>query len=388
MPSKVQPKRKLWTDENMLGAVKNVQKGKGLRESARLYNVPVESLRRRVNGTVDVLCRPGPPTILTAEEETCMAQYLIQMADMGFGLTREDVMRTAFLIVDKSGREHPFSNGMAGRGWFEGFRARNPQLTLRTPQPLSYCRALSANPEIIQDFFAKLGAICARLNILSKPMLIYNVDETGVSVVHKPGKLIAEVGRRNVWSITSAEKGKTHTIMSCVSASGFVLPPMMIYPRKGLVPDHLKEGAVPGTMFKSSESGWITKELYMEWFHFFLESIPPARPVLLIEDGHASHISIEVIKLARENDVHLLCLPAHTTHILQPLDVGVFKSFKAHFSKACHKYLAANPGRVITTDIIAALVGEAWPLSVTPLNIMSGFKKCGIYPINPGEVKD
>ena len=41
-----------------------------------------------------------------------MAQYLVQMADMGFGLTREDVMRTAFLIVDKSGREHPFSNGM------------------------------------------------------------------------------------------------------------------------------------------------------------------------------------------------------------------------------------------------------------------------------------
>ena len=131
-----------------------------------------------------------------------MAQYFVQIADMGFGLTREDVMRTAFLIVDKSGREHPFINGMAGRGWFEGFRARHPQLTLRTPQPLSYCRALSANPEIIQDFFAKLGAICARLNILSKPMLIYNVDETGVSVVHKPGKVIAEMGRRNVWSIT------------------------------------------------------------------------------------------------------------------------------------------------------------------------------------------
>ena len=55
MPSKLQPKRKLWTDENMLGAVKNVQKGKGIRLSARLYNVPVESLRWRVNGAVDVL---------------------------------------------------------------------------------------------------------------------------------------------------------------------------------------------------------------------------------------------------------------------------------------------------------------------------------------------
>lgn len=45
--------------------------------------------------------------------------------------------------------------------------------------------------------------------------------------------------------------------------------------------------------------------------------------------------------------VHLLCLPSHTTHVLQPLDVGMFTSFKRNFSKACSKYLAAHPGRVI-----------------------------------------
>ena len=49
-----------------------------------------------------------------------------------------------------------------------------------------------------------------------------------------------------------------------------------------------------------------------------------SRRVVLIEDGHASHITIEVIELAKKNDVHLLCLPSHTSHILQPLDIGVF----------------------------------------------------------------
>ena len=47
-----------------------------------------------------------------------------------------------------------------------------------------------------------------------------------------------------------------------------------------------------------------------------------------------------------------------------------------------------NPGRVITTNIIASRAGESWPQSVTLLNIMSGFKKCGIYSVNPGEVSD
>ena len=75
-------------------------------------------------------------------------------------------------------------------------------------------------------------------------------------------------------------------------------------------------------------------------------------------DVYGSHMSIKLIELAQCNDVHILCLPSHTTHVLQPLDVGVFKSFKSHFSKACSKYLAANPGRVITSDKLASLVAE------------------------------
>ena len=333
-------------------------------------------------------CKPGPKTVLTKEEEDRLMNYLIQMADMGYGLSREDVMFMAYAIVERSGRKHPFQNDKAGRGWFDGFRARHPQLTIRLPQPLSHCRALCSNRETIDHFFGKLGALYGRPNLIAKPMQIFNADETGVSIVHKPGKVVTEVGRRNVYAVTSAERGKTHTILSCVSASGYVLPPMMVYPRKKAVPDHIKKGALPNTFFRNTENGWMNNDLFLQWFQFFLQNIPPTRPVLLIQDGHGSHVSIELIELARENGVHLLCLPAHTTHILQPLDVGVFKSFKAHFSKACHKYLLKHPGRVITTDVIASLVAEAWPSSLTPLNIMSGFKKCGIYPINPGEVDD
>ena len=62
-------KRKLWTDESMAAAYQAVLDGKGLRETSRLYNVPVETLRRRVNGSVDLGCKPGPATILTAEQE-------------------------------------------------------------------------------------------------------------------------------------------------------------------------------------------------------------------------------------------------------------------------------------------------------------------------------
>ena len=122
--------------------------------------------------------------------------------------------------------------------------------------------------------------------------------------------------------------------------------------------------------------------------NFFLKCIPPARPVLLIQDGHSSHVSIQLIEMAHENNVCLLCLPTHTSHILQPLDVGVFKSFKSNFNKACGNYMKQNPGRVITADVLASLVGQAYPITFTPVNVLSGFKKTGIYPFNPSSVDD
>ena len=70
------------------------------------------------------------------------------------------------------------------------------------------------------------------------------------------------------------------------------------------------------------------------------------------------------------------------------LDVGVFKSLKSFYYKACKKYITDHPGRVITTDVIVSLLADAWPQSITPINIMSGFKKSGTYPLNPGEIKD
>ena len=154
------------------------------------------------------------------------------MAYMGFGLSQSDIMVVTFKIAEASGRKHLFTDGAVGRAWYDGFRSRHPQLTLRSTQSLSCARASCANREIISDYFVKLGAVCAKLNVLMKPMNIINMYETGVTIIHKDEKVMTEIGRRNVWAITSGEKGKTHTIITAVSTSGYVLPPFLIYPRQ------------------------------------------------------------------------------------------------------------------------------------------------------------
>jgi hypothetical protein len=66
----------------------------------------------------------------------------------------------------------------------------------------------------------------------------------------------------------------------------------------------------------------MNSDLFFKWFRdTFIPHCGSAHPVLLVLHNHESHISIEVIQLARANRIELLGIPAHTTHILQPLDV-------------------------------------------------------------------
>ena len=103
-------------------------------------------------------------------------------------------------------------------------------------------------------------------------------------VVFKPNAVIAKVGKRKVYVLSAAERKETHTIilLSCVSATGFIVLPVMIYHHKTCP----RQGAFPNTLFKSSESVWISSELFVDGFAFFMKSIPPTRPVFLVQDGH------------------------------------------------------------------------------------------------------
>ena len=369
-----------WSVEGMKKAIEAVAtQKKSLRQAAREYGVPATTLKRKIDTSLPAEAKPGPPTVLSKEEEERLVSYIITMAQMGFGLNPHDIRSLAYEIAENSGHNHPF---LAGKDWFQAFTRRH-KISMRIPQPLSYARAKNANPRVVEEFFDRLSALYARLELSASQ--IYNADKTGISCVHKPSKVCAKRGQKAVWSITAAEKGRTNTILASGSASGHALPPMIIFPHQRVSLD-LMSGAPADTLFTGTTLGWINSVVFFKWFKFFVSQIPPKRPVLLLYDGHASHISTDVIEYAHLHHIEIMCLPAHSSHLLQPLDVAVFKPLKTHFNEACRKFLQSNPGRVITIYDISQLVGEAWPQALTPVNLISGFSNSGIYPLNPAKI--
>ena len=63
------------------------------------------------------------------------------------------------------------------------------------------------------------------------------------------------------------------------------------------------------------------------------------QPVLLIYDGHKSHVAISVIEWAMAHNITILVLPAHCSHILQPLGVGCFGPLNRILDNSCHQYM-------------------------------------------------
>jgi len=239
----------------------------------------------------------------------------------------------------------------------------------------------------LDNYFITLKSVLVDNNLLDKPECIYNVDESGVPLEHRSPLVITKRGQHKVRYCTSGNKSQI-TVVACIKATGQCMPPFIIFDAKNLNIDWTRD-EVPGTTYGLSDNGWIDTILFKEWFfRHFLKHAGSARPLLLLLDGHSSHYNMDVITMARDNDVIIFTLVPHTTHEMQPLDTAVFGPFKTRWQEACHHYIQKNPGRVITKYTFNTIFSEAWLNSLVPANIVSGFKTCGVYPFNPKAVLD
>lgn len=383
--------RASWSEKDLLDAMEKVRnKEMGINEASREYNIPSRTLRRHLL-TGKSKGRLGRPTALSTEHEKKLVAHVKKLEKVGFAPDRKDVKEIAYQFAEKLEVKHPFSstNKAAGNVWLNGFLSRNPDICTRKSEGLSLARAYGMNRDDVKEFFDMLANIYQEHSLLENPANIFNMDETGIQINNKPGKVLASKGAKDVYTLTSCEKGENVTIIACCNAEGNFLPPVLIFKGTYTKPQFF-DGLPPGSgVYMNKKSSYINTEFFMKWFEeIFLHKKGPGK-ALLILDGHSSHSNnIRLLELAKKEDVILLCLPSHTTHALQPLDRAFFKPLKSYFAQEAKSWMINYKNKKLTRYDVSKLIGKAWGKAASISNGVSALRSTGIFPYDPSTIPE
>ena len=306
-----------------------------------------------------------------------LVNCVIEFEKRGFPLTTMDIRKSAYEFTVQNKIKHNFNEEKqtAEKDWWIGFRQRHQNvLTIRMPQPLSIQRAIHLNKPSVERYFQLLENVMQKHSLFGNPTRIYNVDESGLSLVPGVKKIVGKRGIRSSSQITGGERGQLQTIVMATNAAGDYIPPMIIYKGKRRFPE-LEKGLPPGSIVALSESGYVNKDLFLMWLeHFCPHKKEHDGKTLLVLDGLGSHtLNLDVLQYAVEHNIEIESMPPNTSHYLQPLDKAHFKPLKDHYKEAVRIHLRNNPGSGITRGNFPELFKTAYFNVATISNSINSF---------------
>ncbi|XP_072383364.1 uncharacterized protein [Diabrotica undecimpunctata] len=376
-------KRASWNADVMKKAILFVANGGSTRDAGRKFGIPESTIRDRKKdydrGRDITGPQLGRPPIFSQDQEKYLANCVLKMAKLFYGVTRNELRRLAYSYATVNNIPNTFNDTikMAGKDWCHQFLKRNNEVSLIKPGPTNINTSSAFNEIHITEFFTNLKKLYEKYRFNDNK--IFNVDETGICTVQLFGsKEVKQFGTK-----TFAARRKTVTVICCYNAAGTCyVPPMFIFPGAHMTNSLEKKGP-PDAKYTCSKSGWSNEQLFYQWLQHFKNIVKPSmdEPVLIIMDNHSSHLSIKIYEFCNQNGIELLTIPPRTHHRLQPLDIRFFRPLKVAFNQQCDNYLLHFER--ITLYNVSELFHKAYVEVATKDKAQSGFSASGIWPFQP-----
>lgn len=349
--------------------------------AAKAYNIPKATLARRMNGTTSREHFVPLNKNLTQAEEEVLVREILKLDSQGLSPTISLVKEMADSICKVRG------GPAVGVNWTYRFIQRTPALTIKLGRTYECQRKLCEDPMIIKPWFELVKNTVNKYGILPKD--IYNFDESGFQMGEiSSSKVVTaadKLGRPKQAKPTNTE---WVTLIQGACADGSLVPPFLVLKGKEYNRNWFLQGQPSTWMIAVSENGWTNNQIGLQWAQHFekhtrFKTIGSKR--LLILDNHESHVSLEFRSFCEENNIILLWMPPHSSHLLQPLDVGCFGPLKTAFSKQNQSLIRNHIFHVRKEDFLATFQ-TAFLAAFTTINIQAGFRGSGIHPFNPEAV--
>jgi hypothetical protein len=356
-----------------------------IRETARQYDVPFSTLQDRLKGRPARINLRANSHKLTETEEKLLVQWILDLDKRGLPPRPAFVENMANHLL--SLRNSITSPPRVGKNWVSNLVKRRTELQCRYSRRYNHERAKCEDRKVIYEWFKTLENTLATYGIQSED--IYNFDETGFAMgLCATTKVITSADRYGRTKLLQPGNREWVTVIESINASGWTLPPYIIL--KG---QNIQEGwfdKLPNDWrLDVSQNGWTTDEIGLKWLtRIFIPAINLRRigtHLLLILDGHGSHLTPEFDRICTENKIVPLCMPAHSSHLLQPLDVSVFAVLKRAYGGLVEQRMRLGFNTIMKLDFL-----DAYPAARAEAfksqNIQSGFIATGITPFNPDRV--
>ena len=201
--------------------------------------------------------------------------------------------------------------------------------------------------------------------------------------IHNVQRVVALTGEQ-AYNVTALEKGETSTYLAGINAVGTTVPPLIIHKGK-VVGKDWKEGAPYDAVVRATPTGWITKELFLEYGQMFVKFLEEHKlmdglPHIVVMDNHHSHMfNVEFLQLLKDNNIVVFGLPSHTSHILQPLDKVPFSILKSKWNEEMRVFTRATGGKALTKAQFFKVFNPCFEKAMTT---EPGFRGTGLFPVN------
>lgn len=354
----------------------------GYRPIARSYRVSETTLRRRINGQLPLSERRPANTKMTELEEKVILERILDLDSRGFAPHLADVEDMANFILKSQGKER------VGQHWARRFVQRQPELSTRFNRVYDYQRALCEDPELIGNWFRLVANMQAKYGVHDADW--YNFDETGFMMgVIGSTMVVTRADRQGKSKTIQPGNREWATAIICINGEGWTLPPFLVLQGRVHLTSWYTETGLPNDwVIKTTPNGWTDNDTALEWLKHFDQHTKgrtrgPYR--ILVLDGHKSHESAEFQEYCKANNIITLGLPAHSSHLTQPLDIGCFSPLKRAYSREIELYIKAHINHITKVEFLIAFK-TAFVKSITKQNVEAGFRGAGLIPFNPETV--
>ena len=361
-----------------------------IQAAADAFDAPIWRVRRRLQGRPPKKPLGGKNKALNQAQEKALLMILRRLDHTGLSARVWMVTSLANAILQQAhtlDSEPPRVSPM----WAPRFlRRHKAQFKVRSSQPLAILRKNAHNPSAIRDWYTDLFKTIDELGIQQAD--IYNFDHTGFRIgCGKRQRVVTE--RKSTTAKIYVPDPDTRdyiTVVECISADGHAIQPQVIMQAELLLEKHFVSELDNNVLLSVSESGYSNDELSLDWVKHFeacTRKRLQGRYRLLLFDNFDSSETKPFIEYLINNDVIPFTLPAHTTHLLQPLDVVCFQPFKHYHAEAIDRTVRCGLDQFGKLEFLSALA-RIREDTFKYNTVLSAWRITGILPRNLDLVLD